>query len=91
MIFKNMGLTRKVIFFCVLLLFEMLVFAYVLKEKKLWKMLDFLKKHKKQKKQKKIDRVLFCPKAEKGVFAKHFWAFLVSMSTDIVCIYGGEA
>ena len=53
-------------------------------------MLDFLKKtQKKHTKNKKIkfDRVLFCPKAEKGAFAKHFWAFLVSMSTDIVCVY----
>ena len=40
----------------------MLVFAYVLKEKKVWKMLDFQKNTKKQKKT-KFDRVLFCPEA----------------------------
>ena len=87
MIFKNMGLTRKVIFFCVLLLFEMLVFAYVLKEKSV-ENARFPKKTKKQKI--KFDRVLFCPKAENGAFAKHFWAFLVSITTDIVCIYMEE-
>ena len=67
-----MGLARKVIFFCVLLLFKMLVFAYVLKEKKVWKMLDFQKNTKKQKKQNSTE---FCSARRRFIrmFGKHFW------------------
>ena len=70
-----MGLTRKVIFVCVLLLFKMLVFAYVLTEKKVWEMPDFQKTQKKRKKTQKtkFDRVLCCPEAQNRAFGRHFW------------------
>ena len=69
-----MGLTRKVIFFCVLLLFKMLVFAYVLTEEKVWKMPDFLKNAKKPKKRNSTE---FCSARRRkigllvGIFGKH--------------------
>ena len=66
----------------------MLVFAYVLKEKKSVETVRFPKKNKKTKKQKnKIRQSSVLPEEGKSAFAKNFGAFLVSMSTDIVCIY----
>ena len=80
---KNLGLTRKVIFFCVLLLFKMLVFAYVLTEEKVCKMPDS-QKYKKTQKNKKQNSTEFCSarRREGVVLLSIFGAFLVG-------IYGG--